>query len=450
MSNKRLLLPNVFILALVTGCTGLVESDGFYEPVENSDEPVVLFDEDMGQGNNANSDMGSPSQDMGMSSTTPPAGGQDMSTGPDVDMTTGPDDEDMSNMMTDPCLGVTCGANATCSQGACQCVAGFEGDPNTGCQEPDPCDSMTCGTNASCREGACLCPPGFVGDPNTACQPDSPGDIALRSESEVCQRWNADRGTRATSTWATMPADDCDPGVLHPEFLDDAARRLNLYRWLVGLEPVVLDSNANNNTQHCATTMSAAGVFTHYLDESHRCYTPEAGSGAGSSNIASGVRNAADSVDLYIFDRGVGSLGHRRWCFNPRMGRTGFGWRGNYSCMYSFDQSGRGSTPEYVAYPAPGFFPRAAVGGEWSFSSSTYSITSNVAIAITRLSDMTPVTVSNIERKSGNYGSMAIVGFSPSSSEVNMPGEYEVVITGLKQGGMDTSVAYRVNLTSCP
>ena len=56
----------------------------------------------------------------------------------------------------------------------------------------------------------------------------------------------------------------------------------------------------------------------------------------------------------------------------------------------------------------------------------------------------------NVERKSGNYGSMAIIGFSPNRSDVSAAGEYEVVITGLKQGGADTSVAYRVNLTSCP
>ena len=63
---------------------------------------------------------------------------------------------------------------------------------------------------------------------------------------------------------------------------------------------------------------------------------------------------------------------------------------------------------------------------------------------------MTSVTVSNVERKSGTYGNMPIIGFTPSRSEVSSPGEYEVVITGLKQGGADTSVAYRVNLTSCP
>jgi uncharacterized protein YkwD len=428
-----------------SGCLGTVESDGFYDSLEAPDDGDVSFDEDMDSSNNATA-----GADMDSSSSTPPVTREDMGV-VEQDMNVEPPPEDMSTPPVDPCMSVTCGQNATCSQGTCQCDSGFEGDPQAGCTPPDPCDGVMCGTNASCREGACLCPPGFVGDPNSACQPDSPGDIALRTESEVCSRWNTERAPRASATWTRQPADDCDTGELHPEFLDDAIRRLNLYRWLVGLSPVVLDANANNITQHCATTMAAANVFTHYLDMSHRCYTPEAGQGAGSSNIASGVRSPADSVDLYIFDRNVNSLGHRRWSFNPKMGKTGFGWRGRYSCMYSFDQSNRsGNNPEYVAYPAPGFFPSAALGGEWSFASSTYSITSNVAVQITRLSDMTSVTVSNVERKSGTYGNMPIIGFTPSRSEVSSPGEYEVVITGLKQGGADTSVAYRVNLTSCP
>jgi uncharacterized protein YkwD len=437
-----------FLLGSASGCTGTVESDAFYDSLENpGDKDAGLFD--MSTSNNTSgADQGSSNTTP--SPTTPPITPRDMGPNGGQDMDVEPPADDMDSQPVDPCQSITCGQNATCSQGACQCDAGFEGDPQAGCTPPDPCDGVMCGTNASCREGACLCPPGFSGDPNNACQPESPGDIALRSENEVCSKWKAERSPRAASAWARQPADDCDTGELHAEFLDDAIRRLNLYRWLVGLGPVVLAANANNITQHCATTMAAANVFTHYLDESHQCYTPEAGQGAGSSNIASGVGSAADSVDLYIFDRGVASLGHRRWCFNPRMGRTGFGWRGRYSCMYSFDQSSGGSTPEYVAYPAPGFFPTAALGGEWSFASSTYSFTSNVAVQITRLSDMSAVAVSNVERKSGNYGSMAIIGFSPNRSDVSAAGEYEVVITGLKQGGADTSVAYRVNLTSCP
>jgi expansin len=65
-------------------------------------------------------------------------------------------------MVTDPCAGVTCGADQTCSNGTCQCMTGMlcgttcvdvEGDINHcgGCDKP-------CDATGSCVSGACVVP----------------------------------------------------------------------------------------------------------------------------------------------------------------------------------------------------------------------------------------------------------------------------------------------------
>jgi hypothetical protein len=56
----------------------------------------------------------------------------------------------------DPCAGVICGANSTCTAGSCVCSAGYtllEG----ACVVPDPCTGVTCGAEASCSAGTCVC-----------------------------------------------------------------------------------------------------------------------------------------------------------------------------------------------------------------------------------------------------------------------------------------------------
>lgn len=346
----------------------------------------------------------------------------------------------------DPCAQLTCGANSTCQRDRCVCDAGFTGNPKVGCTPADPCAAVTCPRGGICEQGTCACGPGFEGD-GSSCSPISPGDTALRTEQEVCTRWNDERAPRATTQWQVEPLDDCDWGVLHPEVVSDAQRRLNLYRWLVGLGPVGISENAQKITQACSTTLAATNTgLSHSIDTSYTCYTPEAKQGAGSSNLASGVSRPADSVDLYIGDRGVPSLGHRRWVFNPPMGLTGFGQRGRYSCMYSFDRSVNTSV-DYVAYPAPGFFPQAAVLGQWSFSSGKYRFDASTTVTIKKVSDGATIPVTGVNSPGGGYGQPTLA-WTVKSTDAPVGEELEVTIDNLK-GTAGTTVTYRVTLAAC-
>lgn len=372
----------------------------------------------------------------------------DMTSSPPVDQ---PDDLEMSTPtpdqgMVDPCEQLSCGANSSCQRDRCVCDAGFTGNPKLGCTTADPCAQVTCPRGGICAQGVCACGPGFEGD-GSMCTPLSPGDTALRTEQEVCMRWSDERTPRATTQWQVEPLNDCDWGVLHPEVVSDAQRRLNLYRWLVGLGPVGISDNAQKITQACSTTLAATNKgLSHSIDETYTCYTPEAKQGAGSSNLAQGVSRPADSVDLYIGDRGVASLGHRRWVFNPPMGLTGFGQRGRYSCMYSFDRSANASV-DYVAYPAPGFFPQAALLGQWSFSSSKYRFDAATTVTIKKVSDGASVPVTGVNTPGGGYG-QPILAWTVKSADVPLGQELEVTVDKLK-GTAGTTVTYRVTLVAC-
>ncbi len=343
------------------------------------------------------------------------------------------------------CADEDCGANASCQNNACTCDPGFGGDPIAGCQPGDPCADAECPFGATCdTSGECVCDSGFEPDANGGCLAITPGDTASRTSEEVCQRWLADFPMQASTLFSTDPANECDPGVIHPDALQDALRRTSVFRWLVGLPAVTSNPEQSRVTQACATTLAAENTgLTHEITESFACYSADAKTGAASSNIASGTQWPAQSVNLYVADNRVESLGHRRWVFNPGMGATGFGQRGTYSCMYSFDRSGSAS-PDYVAYPPPGFIPIAAMLGVWSFHSSRYTFSDTTSVEVIDVGTNAPLNVTNVYIPDGGFGqptlAWSVAGTQPDKV-------YEVRITGL--GGLGDSVIYRTTLASC-
>ena len=84
----------------------------------------------------------------------------------------------------------------------------------------------------------------------------------------------------------------------------------------------------------------------------------------------SGNMSMESSVMQYIQDSGANNRerrGHRRWCLNHKMSKTGFGIEGAYSAMYLIDQSDIGIRKDY-SYPGHGFYPKKYLHGNgWSY-----------------------------------------------------------------------------------
>lgn len=314
----------------------------------------------------------------------------------------------------------------------------------------DPCTLMDCGQNAVCRDGECRCSAGFEEVASGDCVAPDPQDPATRTTQQLCDRWNADYPLQATQRWEVEPTSECDPGVVHPDALDDAIRRTTLFRWLVGLEPVTFWEGAREQTQHCATALKALGNITHNIPEGSMCRTDEAQAGAGSSNISSGaIGSAAVTVDRYIRDRGesnMRTLGHRRWIFNPRMGQTAFGWNGNMSCMAAFDQSNSSGSAEFIAWPPPGPVPAPAVQGNWSIGGTGLGLSSSTTVTVTDLSSNEVVSADDAYVAEDNYGFTPTVGWTPPA-DLAAGDRFEVVVDGLAND--NPAITYVVELVDC-
>lgn len=355
----------------------------------------------------------------------------------------------------DPCAGVQCGANASCAEGACVCADGFEGNATTGCTAivNDPCSGVECGANASCSGGTCSCSPGFEGDPAAGCTPPPMTGLNARTEQQVCDRWNADYPITTQMSWDTMPADQCALGVMASGVQDDAIRRTNVYRWLVGLGPVSTDATYIRQTQACATTHEANSPsslsLSHQPPSSWPCWSQDAYDGASKGNLSAGRSHPSESIDGYIADTRTPSLGHRRWIFNHQMGKTGFGQRGRYSCMYAFDRSAAASTMDFVGYPAPGFFPKDALLGEWSISSTRpfnqAMFSGSTSVSVTR--DGQPVNVTAASRRTPNYGPDTFA-WKIDSSDVQAGATYTIAVTGIS--GSPSELSWTTTLSACP
>jgi hypothetical protein len=341
----------------------------------------------------------------------------------------------------DPCDGVQCQANARCVAGDCQCVAGHvpQGDA---CVPADPCAAVACGAEARCVDGACQCREAFIDDGAGGCVPAPQSPLEARTRDEVCDRW-ASVSWRGPEWVATPGSDDpCDPGTVTPEAQDAAIARTNLYRWLVGLEPVGLDESRLQAQQECAALMNAINALTHHPTPDLACYTQGAAAGAGSSNLALGS-NITGSVDLYVGDRGVASLGHRRWVLNPGMRETTFGAKGRASCMYSFSGGGA-SRPVFVAWPPPGWLPTQAAQGTMSITLHTLRAGADFRVeAVVGEGALVDV---NAERLGGNYGGGTVYAFAAPTGAWRDGAEMRVALRGLTD---HDDVLWTTRWTSC-
>ncbi|MCI0339882.1 MAG: hypothetical protein L0216_01815 [Planctomycetales bacterium] len=234
---------------------------------------------------------------------------------------------------------------------------------------------------------------------------------------------------------------------------DMALRRLKAYRCLLGIpyEDMVLDETFNAHCEAGAKLCERIGRLDHTPknpglpeDEYKFAYR-----GTSSSNLSMGPP-VEWSVDSYMDDSdpsNIDRIGHRAWCMNPRMLRTGFGESGIFSAMWSMDGS-RGKVPDFdlIAYPARGWMPVEFFGDRHAWSVSLNSShfgppkKGKVKPRITRLDERyfpvgEPLKLDYLNVKNDSVGPKDLVIFRPEKLEVKPGARYWVELDGVEGRG---------------
>ncbi len=267
--------------------------------------------------------------------------------------------------------------------------------------------------------------------------------------------------------WNVTPdAKAGEAGELTADSLQNGLNALNFIRYVAGMSEVAIDAGQQELAQAGAALLDVLGELTH--EPEHPKGVPDefynlAYKGTSSSNIAWASGNrfnlARYVIDSWMEDSdesNVDRLGHRRWCLNPDMGKTGLGHSGGYAAMYSFDRSNRGESYDYIPWPAA-VTPVEYFKGAWNvtISKSTYTVDLN-ALTVTMKSKATGKTYvldKNCTDKSGkylnynsdNYGYDAVIVFEPNA-DFKAGDTVTVTVSGLKDRyNNEETLEYTVN-----
>lgn len=242
------------------------------------------------------------------------------------------------------------------------------------------------------------------------------------------------------------PLPDLDPADPIAGNRWHALRRLQAYRALCGLpwQEMTLVPEWNLRCDAASEACRLLGGLTHTpsqppgMDDARFRLARE---GAGSSNLAVGS-TLVRSVDQYMDDSdpsNIDRIGHRRWCLNPAMRKTGFGSDDRYHAMWSMD--GSGGAPkglDAVFYPPRGHVPVDFFSARRAFSiaplKGSVPKPDELQLAVRALDDEylpagEPLALDHAAVIGGGYGSGPCIVFRPVGIRVQ-PGQRYLVEVG--------------------
>jgi hypothetical protein len=293
--------------------------------------------------------------------------------------------------------------------------AGVDGGADVGC-------AAGCGVGGDCVEGDCHCRVGYIDD-GPGCSPLPSGAPELRRMDEVREGWRAGRTEEETGVPWSEPAEICDPGTLSPTTIDDGIRRVNLYRWLTGLDTVDESPGDRLAAQSCALMhLRQDSIAT--PDASWACHTAEASRGSASSVVSRTSNSVAGHIGTLMLSDDTGP---RRVLLSPLVDTMTFGRAGEYQCSMAAGTEGVASRP-WVAYPNPGFTCTLAGLGPWSF----FADFSLAGATVELYEGGWPIDVEDLRHEPRYFGQEALFWSLGSLGLTSQP--YEVVIRGTGVG----------------
>ena len=205
----------------------------------------------------------------------------------------------------------------------------------------------------------------------------------------------------------------CVAGVTAQAYQNAVALRVNWFRSMAGVPPgITLNAAYSAKDQQAALMFSANNALSHSPPSNWTCYTANAATAAGNSNICLGFFNDPGCIALYMQDFGSGNseVGHRRWILYPQTQNMGTGdvsgSGGNLSgnALWVFDGNYGTARPAtrdtFVAWPPKGYVPYQVVWPRWSFSYPGADFTT-ATVTMTRNGASVPVA---LEAVANGYG----------------------------------------------
>lgn len=251
-----------------------------------------------------------------------------------------------------------------------------------------------------------------------------------------------------------------EKGTISADTLESMAAMTNFYRWLVGVNPIDVNTQSNDSLQ--AQALDRNFEFNHYIsasskpddmdqdiwDEGFSCdhnilawgYTPQ---GAVTGWLNEGYRPGTGSFD---------TVGHRTAILTASRAGILYGYSGSIAvgkCVYG---SNTFENP-FAAFPAAGYMPSGCV------YSSECAWTVELNSAFLKVSDASGVTVTVTDTTTGDSytctkangylqtGSYLLTFVQPTISTSRYSDTYNVQVTGLydTKGGKQASIEYTVD-----
>jgi hypothetical protein len=238
------------------------------------------------------------------------------------------------------------------------------------------------------------------------------------------------------------------PGTISSRAREAARMRILYFRAMAGLDaPIRLDPGLDAKCQAAALMMSANGRISHAPPRSWRFYSRAGAEAAGKSNLALGYPDLGSAIDGLMSDRRNEAVGHRRWILDPRQRTMGLGAvpGGNDAAYVQWIMAPKGprpASPEWIAWPAAGYFPHRFVPPGWSFSYPGADF-SRARVRMTRDGDPVKVTVHPVRT---GFGDNTLV-WTPRGLDPGPPLEdvrYRVSVERVVVGGESRDFEYEV------
>lgn len=173
--------------------------------------------------------------------------------------------------------------------------------------------------------------------------------------------------------YETMPSTSAPyrAGVLKQGVVDDTLNQLNFFRWMAGLNPVIVNKTYMDRSQKAAVLLKANDVLTHYPeqpddmdDDFYAAGAAGAGAGYGYSGNCgmSTYHTMPQSIQNYINDdhNMNAGVGHRLSMLYPSATSISFGYVKPYNAVsvyYNNNYESSKGGDSFYSWPSPGYFP---------------------------------------------------------------------------------------------